>query len=44
MVGPEYFTRHAKEGLDLRCSLVFTLVLCVLETALFCSLRVLYVR
>jgi len=33
-----------KGGLDLRCSLVFALVLFVLETALFCSLRVLYFR
>ena len=33
-----------KGGLDMRCSLVIALVLFVLETALFCSLRVLYFR
>jgi len=33
-----------KGGLDLSCSLVSALVLFVLETALFCSLRVLYFR
>ena len=33
-----------KGGLDLRCSLVFAPVLFVLETALFCSLRVIFYR
>jgi hypothetical protein len=44
MVGSEENTRHAEGGLDVRCSLVFALVLLVLETALFCSLHVLYLR
>ena len=44
MVVFEENTRHAKGGLDLRCWLVFPLVLFVLETTLFCSLRVVYVR
>ena len=33
-----------KGGLDMRCALVFALVLLVLETSMFCPLRVLYVR
>jgi hypothetical protein len=33
-----------KGGLDVRCSLVFARVLLVLETAVFCSLRVLLYR
>ena len=34
----------SKGGLDMRCLLVFALVHFVLETPLFCSLRVLYIR
>jgi hypothetical protein len=33
-----------KGGLDMRCSLVFALVHCVLETPLFCSLRAIVYR
>jgi hypothetical protein len=33
-----------KGGLDMCCPLVFVLVHCVLETCMFCSLRVLFYR
>jgi hypothetical protein len=33
-----------KGGLDMSCSLVFALVLFVLETDMFCSLRVIFYR
>jgi hypothetical protein len=44
MVGPNILLGMPKGGLDMRCSPVFTHILFVLETALFCSLCVILYR